>query len=133
MKIFFPYEKIRETQDDFIKDIIHALEKGENLIAHAPTGIGKTAGVLSSIVPHIIEKDLTLFFLTSRHTQHRIAVETLKDIKKKHGVNADINVADLIGKKNMCSQFGVEAMGSQFYEFCRTLVEKKECEFYENT
>jgi len=131
MNIYFPYEKIRETQDDFIKDIIHALEKGENLIAHAPTGIGKTAGVLSSIVPHIIEKDLTLFFLTSRHTQHRIAVETLKDMKKKH--KANFSVVDLIGKRHMCSQFGVDAMGSQFYNFCRALVEKNECEFYENT
>src|SRR3989344_1092472 len=133
MNIFFPYEKVREIQEDFIKDILDSIQQKRHLIAHAPTGIGKTASVLSTIIPYIIEKDLTLFFLTSRHTQHRIAIETLKDIKKKHGVNADINVADLIGKKNMCSQFGVEAMGSQFYEFCRTIVEKKECEFYENT
>ena len=131
MKIFFPYEKIREIQSDLINDVAKAVEQNTHFIAHAPTGIGKTAAVLSSIMHHVIEKELTLFFLTSRHTQHRIGVETLKDIGKKHDIN--INVVDLIGKKNMCSQFGVDSMGSQFYEFCRVLVERKECEFYENT
>jgi len=131
MKIFFPYEKIRESQDEFIKDVLECVEQKKHLIAHAPTGIGKTAGVLSSLLPAILEKDKTLFFLTSRHTQHRIAIETLKEIKKKHNLN--LNVADLIGKRNMCNQFGVDAMGSQFYDFCRTLVEDEECEFYENT
>src|SRR3989344_658547 len=117
MKIFFPYEKIREIQSDFINDVSKSVEQKTHFIAHAPTGIGKTAAVLSSIMHHVIENDLTLFFLTSRHTQHRIAVETLKDIRGKHGIN--INVVDLIGKKNMCSQFGVDSMGSHFYEFCR--------------
>ncbi len=131
MKIFFPYDKIREIQSDFINDVAKSAEEKTHLIAHAPTGIGKTAAVLASLVPYVIEKELTLFFLTSRHTQHRIAVETLKEIRKKHGVN--INVVDLIGKRNMCNQFGADKMGSQFYEFCRVLVERKECEFYENT
>ncbi|MEK6856709.1 MAG: ATP-dependent DNA helicase, partial [Nanoarchaeota archaeon] len=127
----FPYESIREIQNDFINDVASAVGQKKHLIMHAPTGIGKTAGVLSAIVPHILDNELTLFFLTSRHTQHRIAVETLKEIRKKHGVN--LNVVDLIGKRNMCSQFGADAMGGQFYDFCKTLVEKKECEFYENT
>ncbi|MBI2507987.1 ATP-dependent DNA helicase [Candidatus Woesearchaeota archaeon] len=131
MKIFFPYDKIRNTQDDFIKDVQEAVKQKKHFIAHAPTGIGKTAAVLSSIIPYALEKELTIFFLTSRHTQHRIAIETLKDIKKKH--NVGFNVVDLIGKRHMCSQFGVDSMGSQFYTFCKSLVDKKECEFYENT
>lgn len=131
MKTLFPYEKIREIQSDFINDVVKAVEQKKHLIAHAPTGIGKTAAVLSSTIPYIVEKEFTLFFLTSRHTQHRIAIETLKEIRKKYGTT--INVVDLIGKRNMCSQFAADKMGSQFYEFCKVIVEKKECEFYENT
>ena len=131
MNVLFPYDNIREIQSDFIKDIIECIKNKHHLIAHAPTGIGKTASVLSSVLPYIIEKDMTLFFLTSRHTQHKIAVETLKQIKKKY--DSKLNVVDFIGKRNMCSQMGAEDLpGGQFYEFCRNLVEKEECEFYEN-
>ena len=132
MNILFPYERIREVQGEFVKDIIETLEKDKHLIAHAPTGIGKTAACLSTILPKIIKEGKTLFFLTSRHTQHKIAIETLKQIKEKY--KEKINVVDFIGKRLMCNQFGVENLpASQFYEFCRHVVEKKECEFYENT
>lgn len=133
MDIFFPYSKIRDVQDTFIKDLTNSINEKKHIIAHAPTGIGKTASVFSVLLPYLLEKekDFTLFFLTSRHTQHRIAIETLKEIKNKHNIN--FSVADLIGKKNMCSQYGVDNMGGQFYDFCRTLVENNECEFYENT
>ena len=132
MNILFPYERIRETQKDFVKDILETLEKDKHLISHAPTGIGKTASVLSAILPKIIKEEKTLFFLTSRHTQHKIAIETLKQIQNKY--KEKISAVDFIGKRLMCSQFGVENLsGNQFYEYCNHIVENEECEFYENT
>src|SRR3989344_7906161 len=132
MNILFPYERIRETQKDFVKDILETLEKDKHLISHAPTGIGKTASVLSAILPKIIKEEKTLFFLTSRHTQHKIAIETLKQIQNKY--KEKISAVDFIGKRLMCSQFGVENLsGNQFYEYCNHIVENEECEFYENS
>ena len=76
--MFFPFEKPREVQKDFMKRIDKAISEGSNLIAHAPTGVGKTAAILSSSLKHLMEKDMTLFFLTPKHTQHHIVIETLK-------------------------------------------------------
>ena len=76
-------------------------------------------------------KDLTIFFLTSKHMQHKIAVETLKQIKKKY--NNDFDVADIIGKRWMCLQ-EVEALNSgDFIDYCKKLRDENKCEFYVNT
>src|SRR3990167_5209229 len=98
-EIYFPYDKIRNIQSDMVSDIYNALQNKRNVIMHAPTGIGKTVSALAPALSHAIKNNMTVFFLTSRHTQHRIVIETLKQIKKKH--NLDFETVDLIGKKHM--------------------------------
>ena len=106
--------------------------KGQ-LLVHAPTGIGKTASALSPALTYIIKenKNKTIFFLTSRNTQHLIAIETLKKIKKKY--NIELITVDLIGKKGMCNQSGVQMLRSgEFMEYCKDLREKGQCQYYDN-
>ena len=131
-EILFPHDEVREIQNDMINDVYDALKNKKSMILHAPTGIGKTASVLSPALSLAIKNDLTVFFLTSRNTQHKIAINTLKEIKKKHGVN--ISVADIIGKRWMCLQAGAEIMYSNdFTDYCRRLRDENKCEFYSNT
>ncbi len=126
----FPHEEKREVQDQFLQDAVKALNKGNNLLAHAPTGLGKTT-ILGPALFYGLRKKKTIFFLTPMHTQHRIAVETLKLIKKKHGL--DILAVDFIGKRWMCQQPGIQAMGSsEFAEYCSDMLEKRTCEYYSN-
>ncbi len=131
MEIFFPHEKIRESQKELMDKIEEALEKKTNLIAHAPTGLGKTAGALSVALSFAIKNKLTVFFITPKHTQHKIAIETLKKIKEKH--NLDFSVVDFIGKKWMCAQEGASDLTTgEFYDYCKEMVEKKQCNYYTN-
>ena len=58
---------------------------------------------------------------------HRIAIDTLQLIKKKTGKN--FVVADLLGKRWMCNH-QLPPGAVDFTEFCKTLVERGECEFY---
>ena len=127
-KIFFPHDVIRSGQDELIKDIQTAFKEKKILLAHAPTGLGKTAGALSVAVEQALEHKKTIFFLTNRHTQHRIAVETLKKMKQKTG--EPLLCIDLIGKKWMCNQDVAGLFGTEFNEYCKHVVEKGECEFY---
>jgi DNA excision repair protein ERCC-2 len=126
----FPHDEIREGQDALIKDLQKAVTEGKILIAHAPTGLGKTASALSVMLEHALEKKKKVLFLTNRHTQHKIAVETLQLIKKKTG--RTISCVDLIGKRWMCNQEIAGLFGTEFNEFCKSVVEKGECEFYNN-
>jgi DNA excision repair protein ERCC-2 len=127
---FFPHKIIREGQDLLVKDMGKTFSTEKILIAHAPTGLGKTASALSVALEFAIEKNKKIFFLTNRHTQHKIAVETLKLINNNNGKN--IICADMIGKKWMCNQEVAGLFGNEFNEYCKSVVEKGECEYYNN-
>ncbi len=129
--LLFPYKKIRKIQDDLIKDINHCIQNKSHAILHAPTGLGKTIASLAPTLKYAIDNNLTIFFLTSRHTQHLIAIETLELIKEKLGER--IISVDIIGKKHMCLQPGIPLLSSfEFSEYCKTLKEKNKCEFFTN-
>ena len=128
----FPFETVRSGQDKLVEDAEHVLEKGENLIAHAPSGLGKTAASLSSSLSYALENNKTVFFLTPKHSQHKIAVETAERIMDKHSV--DITVADMIGKRWLCSAEGIRDMSSSdFQNYCKTLKEEDRCKYYNNS
>jgi len=129
--ILFPHDKVRNIQDVMLNDIYNSIKNKKNIIVHAPTGIGKTVSVLAPTLSYAMDKDITIFFLTSKHMQHKIAVETLEKIKKKY--NNDFGVADIIGKKWMCLQ-GIEGLNSNdFVDYCKKLRDENKCEFFTNT
>jgi len=131
MTILFPHNEIRPVQKDLINEIDKAISTKSNLIVHAPTGLGKTAASLAPTIEHAKKNKLTVFFLTSRHTQHKIAIDTVQLIRDKH--NIEINVVDIVGKKWMCAVPGVNVLNSsEFNEYCKNQRENSLCEFYTN-
>jgi len=130
--LLFPYSSIRKSQENLVNDVADIVEKKGQLIAHAPTGLGKTAATLAPILSHILkEEDTTVFFLTSRHTQHQIVLKTLKEIKDKHKIN--FNAVSIIGKKWMCAMPETASLfAKEFISFCKALRNDDQCEFYTN-
>ncbi len=128
----FPHSKIRDIQDCLIRNIDNSIKKKRNLIVHAPTGLGKTAAALGPALKQAIKENLTVFFLTSRHTQHKIAIETLKHIREIY--NEDFNAVSIIGKKWMCPVPGVKELYSgEFADYCKKVREDGKCEFFSKT
>lgn len=128
----FPHEKVRPVQGQMMEDVFDALSAKKHIIMHAPTGIGKTVSALVPALEVAKKEGLTIFFLTSRQTQHHIVIETLKKMKQKQGIA--VKAADVVGKRGMCSQDGAEAFHSgEFHDYCRKLREDQQCEFYANT
>ena len=125
---FFPHESVRKGQDELMNHIKSSIQNGAILLAHAPTGLGKTASALSIALEYALQNKKRIFFLTNRHTQHQIAITTLKAIQEKS--HTSISCVDLIGKKWMCNQDVAGLFGTEFNEYCHAVVEKGECEFY---
>ncbi len=129
MKLLFPFDNIRKSQLDLIDDVKKAIKSKKHIIAHAPTGIGKTAATVSAALTYAIENDKDVFFLTSKHTQHHIVIETLKKIK--NNFNVDIISADFIGKKWMCPISDIKNLHSRdFSEYCHDIRKDDRCKFY---
>jgi DNA excision repair protein ERCC-2 len=132
-RIFFPHDDIRPIQDELIQLVESGLKSKKRVIVHAPTGLGKTAATLAPAVSFAAKNDsVSVFFLTSRHTQHKIVLDTLRQMKEKFGL--DFIATSIIGKKYMCLQPNVDQLGSNdFSEYCKALRDKDECEYYINS
>ena len=127
----FPHDSVRPEQDALLQDVAKVISERGNLIAHAPTGLGKTAASLSPCLEYALKHKKTVFFLTSRHTQHALAINTLRSIRRKH--RTLFSVVDMLGKKNMCARSEVAAFPSgNFPYYCKSLREDNGCEFYSN-
>jgi len=126
----FPFSKIRPGQKEFMKDIRYALNNKLNIVSTAPTGIGKTVATLVPTVEYALKNNKIVLFLTPRHSQHMIAVETLRLMKKKSNFIA----VDLIGKKWLCPIEGVDFLSTnEFNEYCKYMRKEEKCPFYNNT
>jgi DNA excision repair protein ERCC-2 len=131
-KYLFPYDNLRKIQNALLIEAARAVEDKGALIVHAPTGLGKTAATLAPALKYAIDNKKKVFFLTSRHTQHIIAIETLKEIKEKYDV--DFVAVDMIGRKWMCTVPGIEALPtSEFYNYCKKQRAEGTCEQFSNT
>ena len=106
--LFFAHETPRESQIGMISDGLHSLLKRGFLMAAAPTGIGKTAASIASALRASFlyntgEVRLKIMFLTGRQSQHRIVVDTIKEVNKKIPTGiSKVRLVDIIGRDGMC-------------------------------
>ncbi len=126
----FPHAQVRDGQDRLMRAIATCIESGTQLVAHAPTGLGKTAAALAPAIEKAIAGGKTVVFLTSRLTQHTLALETVRKIGERSGT--PIPAVDLVGKRHLCLQEGIDALpGREFAEHCKRLREENACAYYE--
>lgn len=106
--IFFAHEVARKSQFEMISDGIDTLTEGGFLLAAAPTGIGKTAAALASALQASFDNNLAtekpkIIFMTGRQSQHRIVVDTVRQINSRipEGI-PKLTLIDIIGREGMC-------------------------------
>ena len=103
---FLAHPSPRPGQLEMIQDAIRALERGGYHLAAAPTGIGKTAASLAAALQVASQQSQkkTIFFLTSRQTQHRIVVDTVRRINHLRKGMMPVRLVDMVGQAGMCVQ-----------------------------
>ena len=124
----FPFDEIRDGQRRLTRDVTLAVQAGSHLVAHAPTGLGKTAASLAPALQHALAAGKTVMFLTSRQSQHRIAVETLRAIEASRG--ARFTLVDLVAKRDMCLRHeAADLHPARFPDFCARETRTKACPY----
>ena len=81
--IRFPFSQMRRHQDTMIEAVNSTLQDRQHLLVSAPTGIGKTVAALYGSLQFAVRNGLSIFFLTSKTTQQRIVVDTLRLLTSK--------------------------------------------------
>jgi len=107
-RLFFAHDSPRKSQKEMISDGIRVLKDGGYLLAAAPTGIGKTAAALASALRvsnlySASSEKPKILFLTGRQSQHRIVVDTIREINRRipQGLSK-VRLVDIIGREGMC-------------------------------
>ncbi len=126
----FPFETIRPGQKEFLKDVEISINNRNHLVAHVPTGIGKTAAAIAPSLNYALNNGKTIFFLTPKHTQHTIVIDTLQRIKRKFNVN--FIAVDFVGKQWTCLHDIRDLDSRDFNEFCRSMKKDERCRYYKN-
>ena len=73
----FPHAAPRPIQEKIIEAVRTAVRNGENLLAEAPTGSGKTAAALHPALAEALPTGRQVVFLTSKTLQQKMAVSSL--------------------------------------------------------
>jgi DNA excision repair protein ERCC-2 len=95
----FPHQSPRPGQQPMIAAVQRALDSGENLLAEAPTGSGKTAASLHPAVAHGLAAGRQVFFLTSKTLQQTMAVNALRAMNP----DAAFRTQQIRAKEKMCA------------------------------
>jgi DNA excision repair protein ERCC-2 len=129
--MYFRHPSIRKGQLEMMGDIKNALENKKNILCHAPTGMGKTDSSLSPALTYALENNRSIFFLTPKISQHKIAVQVLKGIGEKYSLS--FRAVDLVGRRHMCPDSSLLSLDyDSFYQTCKKRRKEERCGFYAN-
>ena len=127
----FPHDEMRPSQREFYRAAASAIRGNRILLAHVPTGIGKTAAVLTAALENA--KGRKILFLTARRSQHHVVTETAKAIgaKSAEAGGGPVSCVSIIARRVMCINPAASG-ASDHAERCRELIESGRCPYYRN-
>ena len=129
---YLAHEEARPGQLEMIHDCLAALRAGGHHLAAAPTGIGKTAAALAAAIDaaRTANGPRTIFFLTSRQSQHKIVVDTVRRINARRPPQEKVRLVDMVGQSNMCVQPFAKESPPLFSLLCSQARSQRTCKPY---
>ncbi len=98
----FPFASFRDSQRQLAREVYRAVRDGGALIAEAPTGAGKTAGVLFPALRAMGDDKIDrAVFVTSRGTGANAALESLRQLRPSAG---PMRATVITAKNKICFQ-----------------------------
>lgn len=114
-EMVFPFKKPRSKQVDLIDTIERSLLSGENLILQAPTGLGKTVGVMFPSLREALGRGQKLVYVTPKNSQHKVAEDAVRRIQSN---GSDLRALTLTAKGKLCFK-GEPICNPEHCEFAR--------------
>ena len=98
-KFKFPYTVTRSGQESLRTDVEAVCKSKKNLLAQAPTGIGKTAGIMFPALANAMGRGDKLIYVTPKNSQQR---EAESFVRKLHKRKRDVKSLTLTSKSKIC-------------------------------
>jgi len=78
-----PFETWRPGQQEIAESVEWSLSDGQRVLIEAPTGLGKTAAVLTGVLRHARATGKQVFWATARTTHQTPVIETLRRVRER--------------------------------------------------
>ncbi len=95
----FPFPNPRSGQIELIQSIEDGMKENRPMLLQAPTGLGKTVGVLYPTLQEALRRGQKVVYLTPKNSQHAVAEEA---IDRLQATGANIKGMTLTAKSKMC-------------------------------
>ncbi len=95
----FPFEQPREGQLELIATIEKGMEEKKRLLLQAPTGLGKTVGVLYPSLKEALARGQRVVYVTPKNSQHAVAEDAVERLQDK---GAKIRSLTITAKSKIC-------------------------------
>ena len=95
----FPFERPRTGQVDLIETVKSGLEEKRPMLVQAPTGLGKTVGVLYPSLKEALARGQRVVYVTPKNSQHAVAEDAVERLQE---VGAKIKSLSITAKSKIC-------------------------------
>ncbi|MDB5036723.1 MAG: 2 domain protein [Bacteriovoracaceae bacterium] len=112
---FFPFEEPRLGQMELIQTVEEGIKNKKPMMIQAPTGLGKTVGVLYPLLRESLERGQRLIYVTPKNSQHSVAEDAIDSFQEK---GANIRAMTLTAKSKICMKSEV-LCNPEFCEYAK--------------
>ncbi len=99
--ISFPYENLRQGQSELIRLVEEGMAETRPMLIQAPTGLGKTIGVLYPVLKQALSRGQRVVYVTPKNSQHLVAEDAVDRFKKS---GSRIKSLTITAKSKICFQ-----------------------------
>ncbi len=97
--LVFPFDEPRAGQNELISEVGNCVDQGNSMIVQAPTGLGKTLGVIYPALRSSLSRGSQLIYVTPKNSQHAVAREAIQRLQKLSG---KIKAVIMTAKSKIC-------------------------------
>lgn len=116
----FPFSSPRPGQTELIAAIEEGFTSEKRMLIQAPTGLGKTIGVLYPSLKESLARGQKVIYVTPKNSQHQVAEEAVERLQE---LGANVRPLTITAKSKMC--FKNEPLcNPQYCEFAKDYYKK---------
>ncbi len=95
----FPFDKPRSGQVELIETVGQGMAEKRRMLIQAPTGLGKTVGVLYPSLRDALARGQRVVYVTPKNSQHAVAEDAVERLQEK---GAKIKSLTITAKSKIC-------------------------------
>jgi DNA excision repair protein ERCC-2 len=95
----FPFGEPRPGQIELMHAIEEGIQEGSRMLIQAPTGLGKTVGVLYPLLKEALGRGQSVVYVTPKNSQHSVAEDA---VRRFHVTGARLRSLTITAKGKIC-------------------------------